>query len=808
MKQFVCIHGHFYQPPRENPWLEAIELQDSAYPFHDWNARITDECYRQNAQSRILDDEGYIAQIVNNYARISFNFGPTVLSWMQEHAFDVYSAIIEANEQSAERFSGHGSAMAQAYNHMILPLANERDRKTQIKWGIRDFEHRFGRRPEGMWLPETAVDTPSLEDLAEEGIRFTVLAPHQAEALRSKRGGRASELNGNVDPSRAYEVRLPSGNTINVFFYDGPISQAVAFEGLLNSGGTFMERLLTGFSDDRNWTQLSHIATDGETYGHHHRFGDMALAFALDRIDSTEGIDLTNYAEFLDRFPPDNIVEIVENSSWSCMHGIERWRSDCGCSTGGHAGWNQQWRQPLRESLDWLRDAVAPKYEQQAGQLLTDPWLARDEYIEVLLDRSEKNVNAFLERHAKKALSGEQQTRVLSLLEMQRHAMLMYTSCGWFFDELSRIETVQVIQYAGRTIQLAERLFNDEFEEPFLQRLERAMSNVAEHGNGRQIFEKFVRPTFVDLDKVGAHYAISSLFEDYEEETSVYCYTVEAHDTQRFSTGKAHLNIGRAQLTSRITREQEQLIFAAIHLGEHIMNGAVRPDGDVETFTALVDEASELFNRADFTGLLRMLDTHFGSTPYALDSLFRDEQRRVMDLVLDSSLRDVEAIYRNIYHDYAPMIRFLTEHDLPVPAALRMPAEFVLNARFRRTLQTDPPDVDEMRSLLEEVSTASVTLDEVTLSYSADHALQHAAEQLQNDPRNISLIERTLEIVDCIGRLPFGVDRAKLQNAVYNLAVHTRPEVADSAQRGNEISRRWLEVFDQLTDELGLRIAT
>ncbi|MCL6482072.1 MAG: DUF3536 domain-containing protein, partial [Firmicutes bacterium] len=375
MERYICIHGHFYQPPRENPWLEAIEQQDSAYPYHDWNERITAECYAPNAASRILDSEGRIVRIVNNYARISFNFGPTLLAWMEQHAQETYRAVLEADRESRERFGGHGSALAQAYNHLIMPLANSRDKRTQIRWGIHDFVHRFGRRPEGMWLPETAVDLETLELMAEQGIRFTILEPGQARRVRPI-GGRTwrDVAGGRIDPTTAYRLRLKSGHSICLFFYDGPIARAVAFEGLLARGENFANRLVSAFNDSRSWAQLVHIATDGETYGHHHLYGDMALAYALQYLEEHRLARLTNYGQYLELHPPTQEVEIFENTSWSCAHGVERWRSDCGCNTGGHPGWNQAWRAPLREALDWLRDTLAPRYEKHAGALLRDPW--------------------------------------------------------------------------------------------------------------------------------------------------------------------------------------------------------------------------------------------------------------------------------------------------------------------------------------------------------------------------------------------------------------------------------------------------
>ncbi|MFC1770221.1 DUF3536 domain-containing protein, partial [Nitrospirota bacterium] len=435
MKRYLCIHGHFYQPPRENPWLEAIEVQDGAYPYHDWNERINSECYAPNALSRMLDDEGRIRKIISNYARISFDMGPTLLSWMQAHAPNTYELILEADKVSTRMHGGHGSAMAQCYNHLIMPLANKRDKITQSIWGIKDFRHRFGRNPEGVWLPETAVDLETLGILAGEGIRFTVLDQHQARKVITKEGNAVDVSGGRIDPKHPYRCILPGGKEMAIFFYDGSISQAVAFEGLLKSGDQFRARLLSGYAEKQEGPQLMHIATDGESYGHHHRFGDMAMSYALTTIEENELARLTNYGEYLELHPPTEQVEIVENTSWSCAHGIERWRSDCGCSSGFHPHWNQQWREHLRDSLDWLRDEVSPQYEKTASAFFKDPWAARDDYISVMLDHG--NLSDFLTRHTDGSTEFEHMPDAIGLLELQRNAMLMYTSCGWFFDDIS-----------------------------------------------------------------------------------------------------------------------------------------------------------------------------------------------------------------------------------------------------------------------------------------------------------------------------------------------------------------------------------
>ncbi len=587
MEKYICIHGHFYQPPRENPWLEAVELQDSASPFHDWNERVTAECYAPNAHARLLDGEGRIERIVSNYSRISFNFGPTVLSWMREKMPDVHQAIVEADRASRERFSGHGSALAQCYNHIIMPLANLRDKQTQVRWGISDFQFRFGRAPEGMWLPECAVDNESLEVLAEFGIKFTILSPGQASRVRDLHGGDWQEVGGGrVDPSMPYVVKLPSGRSIVVFFYDGPIAQAVAFENLLMNGETFANRLLKGFNDDRTWNQLVHIATDGESYGHHCRYGDMALAYALHSINAGKQARLTIYGEFLEQNPPTHEVEVFQASSWSCPHGVERWWRHCGCNSGGHPGWDQNWRQPLRAALDWLRDELSGRYEIKAREFLKDPWEARNEYIHVILNRSPENIAVFFQKHATRELKGAGQVNALRLLEMQRHALLMYTSCGWFFDELSGPETVQVIQYAARAIQLAADLLGEDLEPGFLDVLGVAKSNIPPHDDGRAIYANFVKPAIMTRERAGAHYAISSLFDSYPEEARIYSFTVRQLERQLFTSGNARLALGRIEVAFEITRNSDLVSYAVLHLGDHNVNCGARFDGDVEAYQA------------------------------------------------------------------------------------------------------------------------------------------------------------------------------------------------------------------------------
>jgi alpha-amylase/alpha-mannosidase (GH57 family) len=806
MEKYICIHGHFYQPPRENPWLESIELQDSAYPYHDWNERIAAECYAPNAFSRILDGEKHITQIVSNYSKISFNFGPTLLSWMDRSEPEVYQTIIDADQESQKRFSGHGSALAQAYNHVIMPLANRRDKRTQVLWALRDFTHRFKRDPEGMWLPETAVDIETLEVLAEFGIRFTVLAPRQARRIRLRgRQDWQSVEEGKIDPTVAYECPLPSGKTIALFFYDDPVSRAVAFEGLLSSGEKLASRLAGAFTQDRDRPQLVHIATDGETYGHHHRHGDMALAYALDHIESNGLARLTNYGEYLEKHPPTHEVEIIEKTSWSCVHGIERWRADCGCNSGGHPRWNQAWRAPLRDALDMLRDALAPQFEALAGQLLKDPWLARDDYIGVVLDRSRESVGSFLESHAAHTLTDAEQEKALKLLELQRHAMLMYTSCGWFFDELSRIETVQVIRYAGRCVQLAQELFENGIEERFLDRLEKAKSNIRRQGDGRQVYDKSVKPAMVDLLWVAAHYAISSLFEDYGEQLHIHIYSVTVEDYQTSEVGKAKLATGRARIASEVTLESALLDFGVLYLGDHTVNAGVKACDREDLDEAAAAEIAQAFSVADFPEVIRLMDKRFGHSTYSLSSLFRDEQRAVLERVLESTLADVESSYRRIYDTHHPLMLFLTNLGNPLPRAFYGAAEFILNTDLRRELMSDEIDVERIGGLLENAAVWDVELDTVGLSYALQEKLENAMERVAAGESDLELLRETIEATRLATSEPFEVDLWRTQN-LYWLVLQTKyADLKSSEQRGGKAAKAWTEAFAGLGELLSVR---
>lgn len=486
--KFVCIHGHFYQPPRENPWRDEIEEQPSAAPYHDWNVRVTEECYQPNTHSMIVNQGGPSTQLVNNYEKISFNFGPTLLSWMKDSYPQVLQSIIEADQKSKLSFHGHGNAIAQAYHHLIMPLANYQDKLTEICWGIEDFNYYFNRKPEGLWLPETAVDLETLDVIQACGIKFTILSPRQAKRVRRIGDEEWSET---LETGRPYLQRLPSGNSIVLFFYDGAISQAVAFENLLTDGGNFAQRLIQSVSST-SCNILNHIATDGESYGHHHAFGDMSLAYALQCLEKSGEIHLTNYAHFIEIQPPEYEVEIHPNSSWSCCHGIERWQSNCGCHQ--RDDWQQTWRGPLRTALDWLRDTLIPQYIASTARYFRDPWQARNDYIKVIHHRN--YFSQFIQEQVTKNITQAEKLQLLTWLELQRYALLMYTSCGWFFDEISGLETVQILRYASRVIELARQLTGNNYEPEFIRCLSMAPSNLEEYHDGGVVYQRLAKAKY------------------------------------------------------------------------------------------------------------------------------------------------------------------------------------------------------------------------------------------------------------------------------------------------------------------------
>jgi len=803
MERYVCIHGHFYQPPRENPWLEEVEVQDSAYPYHDWNERITEECYWPNAASRILGPDKKIIDIVNNYTRISFDFGPTLLAWLERHEPQLYAAILEADKQSQDLFGGHGAAIAQAYNHMIMPMANSRDKRTQIVWGIQDFEARFERRPEGLWLPETAVDLETLEILAEYGIRFTILSPLQALQVRpiGTQGWTRVDKE-QIDTTRPYLCPLPSGRSIALFFYHGPTAQGVASGRLLQNGEVFTEALLAILKEDGRPAGLAHVATDGETFGHHHRYADMALAYGMHLIESRNLAKVTVYGRYLEMFPPSWEVQIQENTSWSCQHGVERWRDNCGCVFDKSMSGKQAWRRPLRRALDDLRDLLAGLYESQMAQFCPDPWAVRDAYIAVINDRAIDHVDRFLSEQTGRDLGDEEKVTALKLLEMQRNAMLMYTSCAWFFDDIAGIEAVQVLYFACRAMQLARELSGEDLETAFEAVLEQAPANAPDLANGKAVYGRLVKPNRVDLYRVGAHLAVSSMFESCPSQVDVYCYTADLESCQRHEAGLQALATGRAIITSTVVLERYAVDFAVYRFGAQDILSAVTARLPDPAFNAMQEGMRGAFDKGDTTEVIRLMNLIFGGNHYSLGDLFKDPQRRILYQLLETTLQEIEVAYRQIYQRNLTLMHLMCGLHVPLPNALTAAAEFIINQDLVRTILGDPVDLERLTDLVDEAARLSVPLDQQALQFEAGHRINGLMDRLQESPEDIALLETTEATLRILSSVVAGPNVQAGQNILFDLSKDLYPEKQRLAAEGDGRAKAWVRHFQQIAQHL------
>ncbi|OKH55063.1 glycoside hydrolase [Calothrix sp. HK-06] len=712
MGVYVAVHGHFYQPPRENPYLDAIERQSGAAPFHDWNERIHHECYRPNAFARVLNDRGEVVGIINNYEYLSFNIGATLMSWLEKHDVEVYQRILEADKKSSVRLNGHGNAIAQVYNHIIMPLANERDKYTQIRWGKADFKARFGRDPEGMWLAEAAVDYPTIEALIAEGIKFIVLAPSQAQRCRlipthDNPNTEWQEVGGSqIDPTRPYRCYLKGERKqdfIDIFFYDGPISRDMGFSDVVYNSSHFAGRIGAAVRGDHRSSQLISVATDGETFGHHKGGTEKTLAFAFIGEFPHRGWTVTNFAHYLSLSQPTWEVELKPITAWSCAHGVDRWQEDCGC--GGAPGWHLKWRRPLRDALNWLRDELIKVYEDYGRKLFTDPWLARDEYVAVIGDRSQENINRFLARHQNHKLTEEEQVDALRLLEMQRHSLLMFTSCGWFFEELSRPEGTQILRYAARALELAGDVAGVQLEHKFVKRLNGAPSNIELFGHGAEVYRQLVVTAQVNFRQVAAQYAISSLFNKQSQyqksnyQKHIYCYTVSEQDLELQRMGAMTLAVGHLNLVSEITWESEHLEFAVLHLGGWDFHCCIQPFEGRRAHSNLKEKLFNGLQSASAANTILVMTQLFGDGAYNLQNLFAEERHRIMRLLSQETLSRLDQLYTQTYRDNYGILMAFHRDGLPAPQELQVAADIALGHRCMTILRALEQDILERANI-------------------------------------------------------------------------------------------------------------
>jgi alpha-amylase/alpha-mannosidase (GH57 family) len=797
---YVTVHGHFYQPPRENPYLDAIERQPGAAPFHDWNERIHHECYRPNAFARVLNNRGELVGIVNNYEYMSFNIGPTLMSWLERHDVEVYQRILEADRKSCARLNGHGNAIAQVYNHIILPLANERDKYTQIRWGKADFKSRFGRDPEGMWLAETAVDYATLEALVAEGIKFIVLAPSQALRCRFLPTNENSdpewhEVGGNqIDPTRPYRCYLKDGSRnsyIDIFFYDGPISRDMGFSDVVFNSTHFAGRIAAAIRGDHRPAQLISVATDGETFGHHKAGTEKTLAYAFIGEFPRQGWTVTNFAHYLSINQPTWEVEIKPVTAWSCAHGVDRWQDDCGC--GGATGWHLKWRRPLRDALNWLRDQLVQVYEKHGRLFFRDPWQTRDEYIQVMRERTPENVRLFLENHQTHKLSATEQVDALRLLEMQRHALLMFTSCGWFFEEISRPEGTQILRYAARALELAGDVAGLQLEKSFIKRLALAPSNIDGFGNAAEVYHQLVLTAQVSFRQVAGHYAIASLFNGHHSATDnhkhVYCYTATEQDYHLERMGSLTLAVGHLTLVSEITWEKEDLVFAVLHLGGWDFHCCIQPFEGRRSYSEIREQLFAALQQASAAHVIVVMTQLFGEQSFSLQNLFAEERHRLMRLLSQETLTRLNQLYTQTYRDNYGIIMAFHRDGLAAPQELQVAAEIALGQRCMAILKALEQDIaepiqsenhlSELEALATEAKHLQCKIDTSSIPKIFEQLIMRSLWQLLHDSHdNLAADIKRLERLIGVGhQLNLGVILERSQELYFHhLHQHILPE--------------------------------
>ena len=688
MNKSFLLHGHFYQPPREDPWWQFVPRQPSAYPAHDWNERIYWECYLPNATARIFNRDGSIIDMVNNYSYINFNFGPTLLLWLKQYHPEFISFLKEGDKKGIENNNGHGNAIAQGYNHMILPLANEHDKDTQIYWGKRFFEHIFERETEGFWLPETACNYETLKYLIKHNIKYIILSPHQAERVRKIGGNEWIDVsNGSVDIRRPYRIFLnkEEDKHIDCSFYHGPLSYAMSFQHIMYSAQSCADKVVSSYD---NSDALISIATDGETFGHHHPFSEMGLAYLMKNELPNRGIKCVNYADFLDKNPPKYEAEIKKGedglgTSWSCSHGVKRWFDDCGCRIGTNPGWNQKWRKPLRKTLDWLRSELDRIFMEKGASIFKEPWRARNNFIEIIIDSSEDAVRKFARENLNNA--DVDITGALKLLEMEHMGMLFYTSCGWFFDEVSGIETVQNLRYAARAIQLAKEVSAVDLEEAFLKKLVDVKSNIPEFGNGKKIYQQLVLPDIKEWEHYLSSFLIYNSF--LEADKKFYKFEIDKEE-HRIVKGVNEIDIGKIRCCDMRTKEYVEKMYLVDRRAEEDFNSTVCYLNEFEN--TRFNELKQLFEGevwiSDKNKLNEVISGFFTANSYLIKDIHIEEQEKIVEYIFaqkkDSIFKALDEVWDNN--------RLLSERykdiGLKLPSEMHLLGASILNYRIKDAL--------------------------------------------------------------------------------------------------------------------------
>ncbi len=777
MRPFV-LHAHFYQPERSNPWTGGLDPEPGAAPDRDWNERILRECYHPNGAARIYDEAGRVSRIVNNYERLSFNFGPTLLNWMEAAHPRTYARVLDGDWRSVVR-TGHGNALAQAYNHLILPLADDRDRRTQIAWGLADFAHRFRRPAEGMWLPETAADGPTIDALIDARVGFTVLAPHQAWRVRSP-GGPWREVGAAIDTGRPYLVRHSdgSGRSLAVYFYDGALARSLAFDPAARDAAVIVDRLAAAGGDG-----LLSAALDGETFGHHNPFAELGLAYALFEAAERRGLSPTSYAAHLAEHPPVDDVELVpgEGTAWSCAHGVGRWYRDCGCSTGGEPGWDQAWRTPLRQALDVVRDAARAAFAGAGTEVLRDPWAARDAYVHVRLGTVRRQ--EFLERHGRRSLSADQQVMAWRLLEAQRHAMVMYTSCGWFFADIASIEPVYVLRSAARVLGLLRAVGLPTPDAEVEEVLATARSNAEGVGTGADVWRTRVLETEVTSRRIAQQTALLGLLRPPPARSRKLGHDVEVRDRRHEARGRLALTTARVRVTSCVSGGAQDFAVAAVYLGGLDVHGAVGDDPGAAAFGDAVHGLWASFPTASVGGLIHGVAAAVPGEEYGFERLLPDGRQVFGEHVLGELTERFHDQIARLYGDHRRLLEMLVEAGYDLPRDLRATAELTLAAQLERRLAAALPAdggpivangaLEAVRATLHHATAQGYRLDLGALDGALGRAVEAATRAALAAP-SAATVEVAARWIALGRELGLQVDLTVPQELVYEVAVKAR----------------------------------
>lgn len=796
MKKYVIIHGHFYQPPRENPWIDVIETQDSAAPYHDWNERVYDDCYRPNAYSRLLDAQGAILDIHNNYRTMSFNFGPTLFSWLEQRHIGTARRIIDADRESAAALDGHGNAMAQVFNHLIMPLASRRDQLTQIRWAKHYFRDRFRREPEGMWLAETAINMETVTCLIEEQIRFVVLSPAQAEAVRPlDGGGQWTPVRQGLDTRYAYRVYQAdrAGNRCNgyldIFFFNQALSREASFDGLLKDAQILGKGINAAFDSNASGDQAVILATDGETFGHHKPFGDMCLAYFFRKIAPALDIIPVNFGYFLARNPPRKEVRLLdafgEGTSWSCIHGVGRWARDCGCVTGGQPSWKQAWRAPLREALQKVKTHVDAEYEASCAAANLDPWALRDAYITVHDDPSLQKFIRFLEEHGGgKKITEEKAMALRKLLEAQKYMQYAFTSCGWFFSDIGGLEAVQNIAYAARALQMGTGAARQQaLLQEFITDLDAAASNV-KGITGKTIFKEHLQPSLAHEKILAFTAAIEKTIGFTKSDTiRLFNYNVSLRQLSTVESGILSFHRFDAAVENEMTGEQSRWAVLVSHRERAEVRGWV---------VAAADFGRKISGNVE----PEIWMEHPAAQSLTLTDIFQTSKEHMADYIHQNIFKDTYTRYSAWMLKNEQELDFLSRLNYPMPLYCLAPLTFVYHQQWNNLIRRleHRGDEDEVAAKLRgcakmreqfkisfDIKESAILLERVIIKELSELAGKLSAETCRR-------IEYLLNIVD---RFKIPVSKHTMEDIFAPIAAGpVRSLHAEVAAAGNDPSER------------------